>query len=58
MMISAGNIDYGNDGSDGGNDEDDYNGNDENCTDGDGGGYTGDVWSKQVQVMVVLVEWH
>lgn len=37
MMISEGDIDCGNDGGDGNNDEDDYNGGDENCTDGDGG---------------------
>lgn len=37
MMISEGDIDCGYGGGDGSNDEDDYNGGDENCTDGDGG---------------------
>lgn len=37
MMISEGDIDCGSGGGDSGNDEDDYNGDDETCTDGDGG---------------------
>lgn len=37
MMVSEGDLDCGSDGGDGGNDEDDYNGGDETCTDGDGG---------------------